>query len=429
MSHLRSLSVVVSFVALCLVTVLAHKPTQQPPVTQLSLLEETELAHILKRFEEHKNWLSGVSFSLMHVASDPGFTEAKETIDVLLLLEKVDQITAVVKKEGLKPFKVKVSKLLKNPDPMVRSFGAVWLLVLEGTDAKQDIANLLNDKPGTPADDLERVTYNIDRCVAAMALGEMGAKEYAPRLVALLNSSDGNDRTGAVLGLRSMGAKEHAKQIAELLRDEIDLVMYDRVRIAAIETLAEFDTTECAEQIASVLKEEVISYDVATAAGYALARLNGKAWSRDIAAQLNHRFRKGDTAKALALLGAKEYANKIAQLLDNSDPEVRNDALIALGILDATEYRTEIAAHLRDEETSVRSYAAVALLLMGDQTRSQEILDVIHAEWKNPKFGFAKNSAAHFSARTRLPSVLEERQQQLIQRAVECWKRINRSEK
>ncbi|MBC7821280.1 MAG: hypothetical protein IAG10_30705, partial [Planctomycetaceae bacterium] len=71
MSHLRSLSVVVSFVALCLVTMFVQKSTQQRPVTKLSPLEETELADILKRFEEHKSWLSGASFALMHTATEP----------------------------------------------------------------------------------------------------------------------------------------------------------------------------------------------------------------------------------------------------------------------------------------------------------------------------------------------------------------------
>ncbi|MBC7817547.1 MAG: HEAT repeat domain-containing protein, partial [Planctomycetaceae bacterium] len=362
-----------------------------------------------------------------------GFKEAKETIDVLLYLEKIDQITAAVEKVGLKAFKTKVAKLLKNPDPAVRSYGVVWLLVLGGTQYKQDIAKLLDDKPGTPADRFERLSYNIERCVAAMALGEMGAKEYAPRLVALLKSSVGYDRTGAVRGLRSMGAKEHAKQIADLLSDENDILSYDDVRTAAIKTLAEFDATECAEQIASVLKEEVVSSEVAAAAGYALARLNGKAWSKDIATQLNDPTAQGDAAKALALLDAKEYTKEIARLLDAHDSRIRSDALIALGILDAQDYRTQIAGHLQEEDTDVRSYAAVTLLLMGDQEHSQGIRDVIHAEWNNPRFGFANDPVAHFSARIRLQrkyesdSLLEDRRQQLTQHAVEHWKQINRS--
>lgn len=417
----------------------AGRSTQQRPVTKLSPLEETELAEILKRFEEHKDWLSGASFALMHSATEPGFTEAKETIDVLLYLEKIDQITAAVQKVGLKAFKAKVAKLLKNPDPAIRSYGVVWLLVLGGTQYKQDIAKLLDDKPGTPADRFERLSYNIDRCVAAMALGEMGATEYVPRLVALLKSSDGNDRTGAVRGLRSMGAKEHAKQIADLLSDENDILSDDDVRTAAIKTLAEFDATECAEQIASVLKEVVVSPEVVAAAGYALARLNGKAWSKDIATQLNDSTAQGDAAKALALLDAKEYTKEIARLLDAHDSilssGIRSDALIALGILDAQDYRTQIAGHLQEEDTDVRSYAAVALLLMGDQEHSEEIRDVIHAEWNNPRFGFANDPVAHFSARIRLQrkyesdSLLEDRRQQLTQRAVEHWKQINRSEK
>jgi HEAT repeat protein len=71
---------------------------------------------------------------------------------------------------------------------------------------------------------------------------------------------------------------------------------------------------------------------------------------------------KRDLAKALALMGAKEQASKIAMLLEDKSSSDRSDAALALGILGATEYIPRIARLLKDDNRWTRySYAKDAI--------------------------------------------------------------------
>jgi HEAT repeat protein len=359
----------------------------------------------------------------MHTATEEGFKAAAETLDLLATAENPDQILRAIEADGLNAFKAKVRNLLTNPDPIVRGFGALWLFVITGSECKQDIAKLLDERPDGPPLSERNLLHTMDRCMAAQVLGQMGAKEYAPRLLALVRSSDPHDRAAAVSGLGAMRLKEHVQEIAKRLSDDDSAV-----QTSAVVALAELDATEYGDEIARLL---IPLGDAREAAIYALVKLNGpngKKWVKDIAALLNDRFDRRDAAKALALLSAREYTPQIAQLIDDPDLLARNDALIALGILDAKEYQKQIAAHLQDEPF-VRTHAAVALLLMSSQSNSDEIRDVIHAEWKLPELASsADDPAGYFSARIVLNPILKERRRQLTERAVETWKRIDRSQ-
>ena len=87
--------------------------------------------------------------------------------------------------------------------------------------------------------------------------------------------------------------------------------------------------------------------------------------AKDIAVLLNDKSKKGDAAKALALLGAKEYADEIALLLKDESSLVRKDAALSLGILKAKKYSSRVAELLTtDKESFVENYAAASLILM-----------------------------------------------------------------
>jgi len=234
------------------------------------------------------------------------------------------------------------------------------LAVIGDLKYKKDIAKLLKDKNHTlpkSEDNLESTFKNFDRSRAAMALGLMGAKEYAPNLSILLRSPDADDKAGATLGLGYMCAREYISNIANLLDDD-----NEQVQVSALEVLGEFDATEYSKKIASLLNSRTGSMVIETAC-YTLARFNSKEQASELARLLNERFRKGYAAKALALLGAKEYAENIVQLIEDDDPLVRSDALIALGILDNKDYINKIATHLQDKKIFVRAYAAVLYYL------------------------------------------------------------------
>ena len=114
-----------------------------------------------------------------------------------------------------------------------------------------------------------------------------------------------------------------------------------------------------------------------TAAIYALVSIDDKESAKDIAKLLKDDFRKADAAKALALLGAKEYADEMALLLKDKSGLVRQDAALALGILKAKKYAGEVAKLLNDKESYVHTNAATALVLMESEDHYKAALPVI----------------------------------------------------
>lgn len=413
------------FVALCcLVICLGNIVASQGQAAQLPAGEQKELERIQNRLRDHEDLLAAAGWTLCHCADENEIKAAEKTLNFLEALASTNQPTELIEAGGIKTFKNNVATLLKNKDPVVRGFSAILLAVIGDGAYQSDIAKLLADKSARPPKEEDRLLYNFDRSRAAMALGLMGAKEYAPRLSALLRSSDGADRAGAALGLGYMGDKEYAPAVAKLLADD-----EDQVQTAAMQALAELDAVEYATDISSLLTS-LGDPMVNETACYALAQLNAKEQASELAALLRDQFRKGDASKALALLGAKEYTRRIAELIEDNDPLVRCDALIALGILDAKEYVKNVAAHLRDKESYVSAYAAVALLLMGDQTNSKDIVEVVGIEWKSPAVASdGLDTAAYFREHIQLPPVVAEKQRQLTMRAVQEWERLNRSEK
>jgi len=394
----------------------------QPPAKQLSPEEKREYDRIRKRFRNHEGLLSSAGWALIHCADEEEVKNLEKTLQPLRAFDGSDQIPKLVEAGGVKAVKREVAKLLKNKDPVVRGFGAILLAVIGDAGCKNDIARLLEDKRGSPPAE-DRFLYNYDRCGAAVALGLMGAEEYAPRLAVLLESSDDDDRKGAAAGLGYMGAKEYVNDIAKLLSDDSH-----HVQVAAMNALGELGAAEYAKEIAKLLRS---GPDVGETACYTLARLNAREQVKELGTLLSDRFRKGDAAKALALLGAKEYTETIAQLVEDSESLVRCDAMIALGILGAKQHVKKVAAHLQDEDTFVRAFAATALLLMGDQTNSKQVVDVVRTEWESPELASDRSHGLivpqYFSGRIRLHPVVAERQNQLTTQAVRAWKRLSQT--
>lgn len=100
------------------------------------------------------------------------------------------------------------------------------------------------------------------RNAAAMMLGAMKAKKFAPQLAQLLKDPD--VRHTAAEALAEMEATEFAPQVAELLKDPA-------TRYGAVKALGEIKAREFAPQIALLLKDS--SRNVRTAATRAIRKL------------------------------------------------------------------------------------------------------------------------------------------------------------
>ena len=106
----------------------------------------------------------------------------------------------------------------------------------------------------------------VARSAAAEALGQMQAKEYAPKLVELLKDSEPYVRRAAAEALGQMQAKEHAPKLVELFKDSEPYV-----RRAAAEALGQMQAKEHAPKLVELLKDS--DSDVRSAAAEALPKL------------------------------------------------------------------------------------------------------------------------------------------------------------
>jgi HEAT repeat protein len=397
------------------------------PSMPLSPAEQKEYEFIRKRFLDNEHLLNGVGYTLGHSADSKDDVKAMEKVMMLYVtFFDAKQIPKLVEAGGIKGFKKELAGLLTCKDPVMRGSAAIFLGLVDDPAYNADIAKLLADKPGpVPEEIVKKHVYNFDRALAAKALGLLGAREYAPRLAELLQSKDESDRIGAAIGLGGMKDKAYAPAIAKRLSDNNERM---QVKMAAVSALAELDAVEYANVIAKLLKDK--EEEVQVAACYALARLKAKALAGNLAALLPEKFCNGHAAKALALLGAKEYTKDIVRLLEDKDSSTRCSALVALGILNAKDQVPAVVAHLQDKEPSVRAYAAVALLLMGDRTHVIEMVEAVQQDLQ--LIGFAKmgmDISFYFKHRLDIYPVLAERQQQLTAAVVQEWEQINREVK
>lgn len=310
--------------------------------------------------QEHINILQGAMWTLTHDYKD--FNHMQEVlksfqayIDAVGKYEKGDG-SPLAQMGGIKSFKDKLSFWLSDDDQSIRAFAALILGISGDKTYAPQIANLLKERKDKGND---LVVY--DRGRAATALGLMGAKEFLPEIVLLLQSKNQYDRSGAVTALGYLGAKEYAKEVVALLTKKEFQTDDDA---SPIFFLAETGTAkDYKKELVQVMLGKFRS-ETSEAAMYALVRLEAEETAKDIAKLFSDQFKKGDAAKALALLGAKEYAGEIALLLKDENSLVRTDAAIALGVLKAKKYSGEVAKLLEDKESFVKNYAAASLILM-----------------------------------------------------------------
>jgi WD40 repeat protein/HEAT repeat protein len=307
---------------------------------------------------------------------------------------------------GLQGAKRELQECLRSRDPMVRSSAATMIGLIGDNGMAPALASLLTQKvkvdvakvieqkiasrdprwEGLDKDEIAEYltefyefTEGRDRDAAAAALGLVGAREYAPRLAELVRRGD-KARAGAAAGLGFMKAKEYASIVSRMLEiGEDDDPEAEGYVGAALGAIVAMGAREYAQRIARLLDEDLASFELNQSAAYALAELGAREHAKDIAQLLDSRFSRSEAAMALAILGASEYAPEIAAQLKVKEPLDRQNAALALGLMQAKEHAAQVAALLKDDECYVVSAAATSLLLMGaDQYASSILLIVDH---------------------------------------------------
>jgi HEAT repeat protein len=330
-------------------------PAQQP------VAAEDEVAVLVRRYNDpkHVNMLQSAMWTLSH-----DYKDLKRVDEVM---RSFGQFMAGFQKHvagdaapleslgGVKAFKEKAASWLGDDDQAVRAFGAL----ISGINGDRESIPLLL-KIIKRKDAEEEFSQIYDKGRAAIGLGLLGAVDHKPDIVLLLKSKNDYDRSGAITALTLLGAKEHAKEVAAILSDRNSFRDDPSPVFFLVETGTAKDYKK--ELLAAMLSQ--FRGDTAKAAMYALVRIKAKEDSAAIAKLLNDQFRKGDAAKALALLGATEYTEKIGMMLNSEDELTQAAAALALGILGAKKYETRLASMMVRKEGFVNSYAAAAIVMM-----------------------------------------------------------------
>jgi len=375
-----------------------NKP--QTSSQQLSSKQSQDVDVFIVRLKkpEHINILQGAMWTVTHDYAD--FKHMQEVLksfqtyfEAVAKYEKGDN-SSLAQMGGIKSFKDKLSLWLSDDDQAIRAFAAVILGISGDKAYAPQVANLLKERKYKD-DDL--IFY--DRGRAATALGLMGAKEFLPEIALLLQSKNEHDRSGAITALGYFDAKEYAKEVAGLLTNKEFQFADDSSPIYfLIETGAAKDYKK---ELVQVMLGEFRS-ETREAAMYALVHLDARENAQDIAKLFNDKFKKGDAAKALALLGAKEYSDEIALMLKDENSLVRIDAALALGILKAKKYSGEVAKLLKDKESFVENHAAVSLILMEATDYYKDVIPIVEKPFSRK--AYLTDSAFH-------PLVLEKSNQ------------------
>lgn len=265
--------------------------------------------------------------------------------------------------------------------------------------------------PGSPQAALARILgegVDVHRCLAARALGGIGAPESVGPLVGALLDEDADVRTDAAEALLRIGDRSAADQLFEnllgdpctevkiaaiqalagmederilpwlrrLVKGRDEGIVWDEqefhasgwddwadIQVQAITALADMGIDAAAPDIVSALKEDV--QDIAETAFKALARL-GKPGIDGLADFLNDPNTRTRRRAASAIAGSgSEYAETLLPMVfSDPSPEVRLAALQARAEADPSD--PMLAVMLEDEDENIR---AEALQLMGQMRR------------------------------------------------------------
>ena len=331
---------------------------------QLNAQERLEWEELIKRFQAPGSFdlLTGQMWALTHGG------DRKKTEEILNLLSVLDTSSGRRPAITTREYKNRVAAFLESDDDLVAGFAATLLAIAGDLSFAPRIAKLLDKK------DAEGVVHDItSRGSAAFALSLIGARDYIPRVALMLKSKNDYDRAGAARALAQFRATEYARDIAELLKPESGMLANRESPIYALMEMGVGATY--AAEFARIVRDNR-DEELTESAMYSLAKLRAREYAKDLVPLLVDTFRKADAAKALAMMGATEYADQIARLLNDKDSSNRSAALIALGILGAKKYQQQIAGHLRDAE-DVRSAAAIALVLLNADRYANRIIRII----------------------------------------------------
>jgi HEAT repeat protein len=359
--EMRNLIVILAFMLVWSgPSISAQLPSQTPLAPNKLVQRDPELKHFLDRLGSFQTRLSSEMWTLVHAY------ESKDEVDHVLNYF-VDFFKAVESDDeakyeqlgGLKGFKEQFSKFLDSKDEAVKCFALFIVGVSGDSSFVPKIIRFVNERDPSFIDRFpDKSVFSRGR--AAIALGMLDAKQSKSDIAKLLKSKNKSDRSGAAFALADLHGVEYTNQIVSLLNnkefqyDDDDSPIYFLVDTGQARTYK--------KEIAATMAGEFMTKTAETAA-YALASIDAKEFSPQVAASLKNQFRRSWASKVLALMHATEYSDQIASLLKDRSMLVRSAAATSLGILNSKKYIPALAQVLiTDKDSSVRHDAAIALI-------------------------------------------------------------------
>ena len=215
---------------------------------------------------------------------------------------------------------------------------------------------------------------DIHRCLAAQALGHIGAPATVPPLIDALLDEDEDVRTDAAEALATLADPRASKQLMESLLGDPCM----DVKLAAIETLAKLQDKQLVPWLRRMIKgrDEEINWDeegffdsgwddwheVQVKAVSALATLRADEAVPDIVAAIQDEDAQDMTEvafRALARMGEPGVA-ALAGFLDEESIRLRRRAAVALAVADEDGAVEALARALADKSAQVRLAALQA---------------------------------------------------------------------
>jgi len=280
--------------------------------------------------------------------------------------------------------------VLQDPDARLRAAAAKALGELGERDVVNSVLPLLEDQDPEV------------RAWAACALGKLGAKSSAGRLLSLLQDPKLGNRDPVIVGLEELNAAECIPDLRELLRHREPGVRRD-----AATALCFLKATSAVPDLVGLLAKE-IDRDVRMVVVFTLGRIGRPEAAESLVPLLDSAELRTVVIDALADLGARAAAPRLAGLLRSDDRTTCLSTLYALGRLQYAPAIPAIVAFLEDDDETFRTGAAIALGRLG-ATAAVRPLEKLLEDLDPSTRQAAAGALATLGSRSGVPVLLESR--------------------
>ena len=222
---------------------------------------------------------------------------------------------------------------------------------------------------------------DVDRGLAANALGQVGSEKAIKKLIPLLQDSDWRVRESAVDALGKIGSKTAIEKLIPLLKTS-----YSDVGGRAAEVLgqigAEIGSETTIKKLILLLKESYFSsfsVNVSKRAAEVLGKIGSETVIEQLIPLLKDSYSdvRGRAAEVLGQIGSETAIEELILLLQDSNSYVRGRAAEALGKIGSETVIEQLIPLLKDSYSDVRGRAAEALGKIGSEKVIEQLIPLL----------------------------------------------------